>query len=104
MANAKAEEMAGFGRGELIGETDEAFMDPAAVSAARQGDDRTLGGAPPRLGRRCLRRIARRSRLPIGHADQRSSRVDRGGGDTQFDPRIVDLLLGHVDEAISIRT
>lgn len=44
VANAKAEEMAGFGRGELIGETDEAFMDPAGVSAARQGDDRILGG------------------------------------------------------------
>ena len=46
VANAKAEEMAGFERGELIGERDEAFMDPASVSAARQGDDRILGGAP----------------------------------------------------------
>ncbi|HEU4906233.1 MAG TPA: HD domain-containing phosphohydrolase [Solirubrobacterales bacterium] len=47
VANAKAEEMAGFGHGELIGRTDEAFMGPASVSAARQGDDRILGGAPP---------------------------------------------------------
>ncbi|MGV1047522.1 MAG: HD domain-containing phosphohydrolase [Solirubrobacterales bacterium] len=44
VANAKVEELAGLQRGETIGKTDEALMDPAAAKRAWRGDNSVLDG------------------------------------------------------------
>jgi response regulator RpfG family c-di-GMP phosphodiesterase len=44
VANRKADELAGMKRGETVGRSDRAFMDPAAAEVAWQGDHRILVG------------------------------------------------------------
>ena len=44
VANTQADELAGFKRGEIVGQSDRAFMDPIAADLAWQGDHRILAG------------------------------------------------------------